>query len=71
MSNNVETTVFRARARLKELRVAHHDLDTYIHELSTDPNIDLLKIKRLKKQKLRIKDMIVRIESQLIPDLNA
>ncbi|MDG2155969.1 MAG: YdcH family protein [Gammaproteobacteria bacterium] len=71
MSNNVETTVFRARARLKELRVAHHDLDTSIHELSTDPNIDLLKIKRLKKQKLRIKDMIVRIESQLIPDLNA
>ena len=71
MSNNVETTVFRARARLKVLRVAHHDLDTSIHELSTDPNIDLLKIKRLKKQKLRIKDMIVRIESQLIPDLNA
>lgn len=71
MSNNVETTVFRARARLKELRVAHHDLDTSIQELSTDPNIDLLKIKRLKKQKLLIKDMIVRIESQLIPDLNA
>jgi hypothetical protein len=71
MTNNVETNVFSARSRLKELRVAHRDLDITIHELSVSPNSDILRLKRLKKQKLRLKDMIVRIESQLIPDLNA
>ena len=71
MTDNVETNLFSARSRLKELRVAHRDLDITIHELSTNPNSDVVRLKRLKKQKLRLKDMIVRIESELIPNLNA
>jgi hypothetical protein len=71
MTDNVETSVFSARSRLKELRVAHRDLDITIHELSLNPNSDHVRLKRLKKQKLRLKDMIVRIESELIPNLNA
>ena len=38
---------------------------------SLAPLADQLRVSRLKKQKLRLKDMITRLESQLIPDLNA
>ena len=71
MTDNVETSVFSNRSRLKELRCAHRDLDETIHQLAADPDTDQLRIKRLKKQKLLLKDMIVRLESELIPDLNA
>jgi hypothetical protein len=39
--------------------------------LSMDANTDELQMKRLKKRKLMLKDQITRLESQLIPDLNA
>ncbi len=71
MTDNIETSLFSARSRLKELRIEHRNLDTTIHELSANQQCDHLQLKRLKKQKLLLKDMIVRIESQLIPDLNA
>ncbi len=71
MTDNIETSTFGNRSRLKELRVAHRDLDLVLHELGEDPDTDQLRIKRLKKQKLLLKDMIVHIESALIPDLNA
>ena len=59
-------------AQLIELRTEHRDLDAAIAKLSEDPNCeDDLAIKRLKKRKLRIKDMIASLESRLIPDLDA
>ena len=69
--DNVDTHAFGNRTRLKELRVAHRDLDVAIGELSKIPHVDQLRIRRLKKQKLRLKDMINKLESELIPDLNA
>jgi len=57
--------------RLDQLRIEHRDLDQVIARLVKDPSIDQLQIQRLKKRKLRLKDMIARLESQLIPDLNA
>ncbi|HEY3515585.1 MAG TPA: YdcH family protein [Gammaproteobacteria bacterium] len=39
--------------------------------LVTDPNVDQLMLKRLKKRKLMLKDMITQLESARIPDLNA
>lgn len=71
MIDNVNTFAFGNLTRLKELRVAHRDLDVAITELSTIPHVDQLRIRRLKKQKLRLKDMINKLESELIPDLNA
>lgn len=71
MTDNVDTYAFGNVTRLKELRVAHRDLDVAITELSTIPHVDQLRIRRLKKQKLRLKDMINKLESELIPDLNA
>ncbi|WP_067650909.1 YdcH family protein [Dokdonella koreensis] len=58
--------------KLAELRLEHRDLDTAIARLSIDPNVsDELQITRMKKRKLRLKDMIAWIESRLIPDLDA
>lgn len=57
--------------QLSELRCEHRDLDAAIERLTTDSLTDDLQIKRLKKRKLRIKDLIARIESRLIPDLDA
>jgi hypothetical protein len=71
MAANIETQVFGNRSRLKELRVAHRDLDVTITELAGNPDVDQLRVRRLKKRKLLLKDMIVSLESELIPDLNA
>ena len=57
--------------RLKQLRVEHRDLDQVIARLVTDPNVDQLMLKRLKKRKLMLKDMSTQLESARIPDLNA
>jgi hypothetical protein len=51
--------------------MAHRDLDVAITELSLIPHVDQLRIRRLKKQKLRLKDIISKMESELIPDINA
>lgn len=69
--DNIESDVFRGLERLKELRVSHRDLDDLIDRLSEDPLVDQLRLRRLKKRKLQLKDMITRLESELIPDLNA
>jgi hypothetical protein len=57
--------------QLTQLRVEHRDLDAAIDRLAVDIQADELAIKRLKKRKLLIKDSIARLESRLIPDLDA
>ena len=71
MSDKVDTEAFKDFARLRELRVSHRDLDYLIDSLSHDPLVDQLRIRRLKKRRLILKDMIVKLESELIPDLDA
>lgn len=71
MTDTINLDASGDRRRLKELRVAHRDLDVAIGELVKNPGADQLRVQRLKKQKLRLKDMIARLESSLIPDLNA
>ena len=56
---------------LDELRTEHRDLDDLIVVLQTHRHSDLMQIQRLKKRKLSLKDMIARLESKLIPDLDA
>lgn len=56
---------------LASLRAEHRDLDLRITQLADDPSLDELELKRLKKRKLKLKDSIARLESQLIPDLDA
>jgi len=45
--------------------------DDVICRLSLDIYVDELQLRRLKKRKLMLKDQIMRLESELIPDLNA
>jgi hypothetical protein len=59
------------RNRLYELRIEHGDLDQVINHLGTQPDVDQLLVRRLKKRKLLLKDMITALESELIPDLDA
>ncbi len=69
--DNVDRNLFRSVERLRELRIEHRDLDEVITRLSMDLHIDELQLKRLKKRKLVLKDQILKLESELIPDLNA
>jgi hypothetical protein len=71
MSATIEINAFSNRSRLKELRVAHRDLDMALVKMTKSNQIDQLRVKRLKKRKLVLKDMIVKLESELIPNLNA
>ncbi len=59
------------RIRLGVLRQEHRDLDDAIDALHLAARSDALTLRRLKKQKLALKDQIVKIEDQLIPDLLA
>ena len=59
------------KRRISELNLEHRDLDRAIEALEQNPLHDELQLKRLKKRKLMLKDQITRLESQLIPDLNA
>lgn len=59
------------RKRLHELRQEHSDLDAAITALATSGDIDQLVLQRMKKRKLMLKDYIVRLESDLIPDIDA
>jgi hypothetical protein len=67
----VNTELFARIQRLRELRIEHRDLDDVICRLSLDIYVDELQLRRLKKRKLMLKDQILRLESELIPDLNA
>jgi len=59
------------RQLLFELREEHRDLDLAIQRMALDPRQDQLRFRRLKKRKLKLKDWITRLESKLIPDLDA
>lgn len=69
--DNIDTEVFEGFEKLKALRLAHRQLDDEIAERVASPASDQLELRRLKKRKLQLKDLIARMESELIPDLNA
>lgn len=57
--------------RLAELKAEHRDLDDAISALSQRTVPDMIQIQRLKKRKLQLKDEILRVESQILPDIIA
>jgi len=59
------------RVELEEFRRQHRDLDEAIHALQDKGTGDPLTLKRLKQQKLRLKDRIAWIEDRLYPDIIA
>ena len=59
------------RSRVVELEIEHRDLDTAIESLSVSPSVDALQLQRLKKRTLQLKDQIIQLKMQLIPDIPA
>jgi hypothetical protein len=59
------------RERLRDLRIEHRDLDAAIGAIEASPYVDQLQVRRLKKRRLHLKDTIRKLESKLIPDLDA
>lgn len=59
------------RRRLYELKIEHRDLDDAIEHLIATGTFQELKIKRLKRRKLQLRDTIARLEDTLIPDILA
>jgi hypothetical protein len=73
LSNQPLTDEERAQieARIFVLETEHRDLDDVIARLASDPIQDQLQLRRLKKRKLLLKDLIARLRDRLIPDIVA
>jgi hypothetical protein len=54
--------------RLIELRMEHADLDVMIDRLAEESPVDELSLRRLKKRRLALRDMISRLEASTAPD---
>jgi hypothetical protein len=59
------------RAKLAELELEHRDLDDVINTLAKKSDFDQIKMSRLKKRKLALKDQISSLQDRLIPDIIA
>ena len=59
------------RLALARLRQSHQDLDAAVAALEANPQPDQLRIARLKKQKLILRDQIAKLDNRLTPDLLA
>lgn len=59
------------RRRLELLKQEHRDLDDVIARITDTGPFDQLQIQRLKKRKLVIKDLMTKLESELLPDIIA
>lgn len=57
--------------RIIELEVEHRDLDSVIDMLSREVRHEELQLRRLKKRRLQLKDHIMMLKMQLIPDIPA
>ena len=61
----------QVRARVIELEIEHRDLDVAIDRLAETVSTDDLQLRRLKKRKLQLKDQIIQLKMQLVPDIPA
>jgi hypothetical protein len=57
--------------RIAELQLEHRGLDAMIESLGSEQRFNELQLRRLKKRKLQIKDTIMLLQMQLVPDLPA
>jgi hypothetical protein len=59
------------RRELAELRQEHRDLDAAIAFMAESGGADTIRVQRMKKRKLVLKDRIARLEDRLLPDIIA
>jgi hypothetical protein len=71
MDDDDEALHAALQQRISELQIEHRDLDDAIARLSENPLPDQLRMQRLKKRKLLLKDQLTHLERQLDPDVLA
>jgi hypothetical protein len=59
------------KAKIETLKIEHRHLDEAISGLGESPPVNPVDLQRLKKRKLALRDLITRLESQLLPDIIA
>ncbi len=59
------------KRKLAELKNEHRQLDDQIAQMTETSPFDQLKVQRLKKRKLALKDQIAKLDSELRPDIIA
>lgn len=59
------------KEKLADLEREHRQMDDDIDRLVNTPPIDLLQIQRMKKKKLLLKDQILKLRSDILPDIIA
>ena len=59
------------QALMREMKLRHRQLDQSIREIEQNPFCDQLAIRRMKKEKLHLKDCIALLRTKMIPDLDA
>ncbi|HLO76312.1 MAG TPA: DUF465 domain-containing protein [Magnetospirillum sp.] len=67
----IDDNIEEIRRKLADLSTEHRDLDDVIGRMASDPFMDQLRLQRLKKRKLMLKDQIAALENQLIPNIIA
>jgi|TARA_X000000950_G_scaffold84361_1_gene106210 hypothetical protein len=70
-NNNISHQQAMLRQQLEQLTIEHSDLNAIIEEMVTNPLTDMIRLQRLKKRKLAIKDEIRSIHQRLLPDIIA
>ena len=60
-----------AQMRLSILKDRHRDLDRQLIDLQLQPLADQLHIRRLKREKLRLRDAIEFLKDEIVPDIDA
>ena len=71
MHNSEDDNQSQIIAQLHQLESEHRDLDDVIERLGDDKPFDQLKLQRLKKRKLALKDEITTLRSRILPDIIA
>ena len=71
MNNSEDDNQQQIVAQLHQLESEHRDLDDVIDRLGDDKPFDQLKLQRLKKRKLALKDEITNLRSRILPDIIA
>jgi hypothetical protein len=59
------------KAKIEALKSEHRDLDEAIARLGDQVPVNRLHLQRLKKRKLALKDLILKLEAKLLPDIIA
>ncbi len=67
----MQGTQEQLKEKLAQLELEHRDLDEVIQTLMAQADFDQIKLSRLKKRKLSLKDQIASLRNQMIPNIIA